>query len=72
MSSPAGEAEMRIRVEREKCQGHAMCSAVAPELFTLDDDGYSDIDVLEVPPGREEDARRGTAACPEGAIFLEP
>ena len=63
---------MRIRVDRDKCQGHAMCFAVAPELYELDEEGYSSIDTLEVPPESEEDARRGAAACPEGAISLEP
>ena len=63
---------MKIRVDHDKCQGHAMCFAVAPDLFELDDFGYSSIDVVEVPAGREVDAQRGMAACPEGAISLEP
>jgi ferredoxin len=48
-----------------------MCNAQAPELFTLDDEGYSNVGVREVPPGMEEQARRGMLACPERAITLE-
>jgi ferredoxin len=62
---------MKIRVDRELCQGHALCFGTAPELFTLDDDGYSNVDVREVPPGMEELARRGVLSCPELAITIE-
>lgn len=62
---------MKIRVDRTKCSGHAMCAATAPDLYTLDDDGYSNVGELEVPAGLEDLARRGMAACPERAIALE-
>ena len=62
---------MRIRVDRSKCSGHALCAATAPELYTLDDDGYSNVAELDVPPGMEDLARRGMEACPELAVTLE-
>ena len=62
---------MRIRADRQVCQGHALCNAEALELFTLDDDSYSDVDVRDVPPGMEELARRGMLACPERANSIE-
>jgi ferredoxin len=40
-------------------------------VFSLDDDGYSDIgDRRPVPPELEAAARRGVAACPEQALFI--
>lgn len=62
---------MKIRVDRAVCQGHALCNAEAPDLLTLDSEGYSDVDVRQVPPGSEEVARRGMLACPERAITIE-
>jgi ferredoxin len=62
---------MRIRVDRSKCTGHALCATAAPDLYTLDDDGYSNVGALDVPAGMEELARRGMAACPELAITME-
>ena len=62
---------MRIRVDRSKCSGHALCAATAPEIYTLDDDGYSNVGELDVPPGMEDLARRGMEACPELAVTLE-
>jgi ferredoxin len=62
---------VRIRVDRSKCSGHALCFATAPELFGIDDEGYSNVDEVEVQAGMEEQARRGMLACPERAISIE-
>jgi ferredoxin len=62
---------MKIRIDKASCVGNARCAAVAPELFPLDDNGYIQVDVIDVPPGMEEDARRGAAACPERIILIE-
>ena len=61
---------MRIRVDPTVCQGHALCEAVASDLFTLDDEGYSNVDETEVPGGLEDLARRGVQTCPERAITI--
>ncbi len=61
---------MRIRVDRSMCQGHALCAGTAPSLYTLDNNGYSNVDDVKVPVGLEELARRGMAACPERAIMI--
>lgn len=60
---------MRIRVDPERCQGHARCYGLAPELFDIDDYGLSSVtgDGL-VPPELEERARLAIANCPEFAI----
>ena len=62
---------MRVRVDTELCQGHALCNGAAPDLFTLDANGYSDVGVREVPSGMEDLARRGMLSCPERAISIE-
>jgi ferredoxin len=61
---------LKIHIDRSMCQDHALCATTAPELFTLDDDGYSNVDQLEVPAGMEELARRGVQSCPERAIEI--
>jgi ferredoxin len=61
---------MRIKVDRSICAGHALCAAKAPDLYTLDDDGYSNADGKTVPANRVEQARLGAACCPERAIVL--
>ena len=62
---------MKISVDSAKCTGHARCNAVAPEVYTLDDEGYCAIgENAEVEPGLEEAARRGATNCPERAITV--
>ena len=31
--------KLKIHVDQEKCQGHARCKSLAPELFELDEFG---------------------------------
>lgn len=62
---------MKLRVDESKCQGHAMCHAVSEQLFPIDDAGYVDIDVIDVPDDAIEVARAGVDACPEGALSLD-
>jgi ferredoxin len=62
---------MRVHVDRDKCQGHNRCYALAPELFDIDDDGYSsEVNDGVVPEGLEEKARLAVANCPEYAISI--
>jgi ferredoxin len=62
---------MRLRVDPERCQGHARCFALAPDLFDVDDFGQSSVrGDGTVPPDREEVARLAVANCPEFAIEL--
>ena len=62
---------MRVRVDNSKCAGHAQCYAVDPDLFPLDDSGYSILEEREVKPEDEQKTRDGVAACPEMALILE-
>jgi len=62
---------MKICVETEKCQGHNRCFVVAPDLFELDEYGYShEVNEGMVPPGEEEKARLAVKNCPEQAIII--
>jgi ferredoxin len=60
---------VRIAVDPDRCQGHARCYALAPELFNVDDYGQSSVlgDGI-VPPELEDRARLAIANCPEFAI----
>jgi ferredoxin len=62
---------MRVRVDNSKCMGHAQCYAVDPELFPIDDAGYSVLKAHDVRPGDEAVTRAGVDACPEHALILD-
>jgi ferredoxin len=61
--------QLRLRVDQEKCQGHARCKSLAPELFNLDEFGNAhEIGDGTVPTGLEDKAWLAQANCPEIAI----
>lgn len=62
---------MKLLIKKSACVGHARCAAVSEELFPLDDDGYIAVEAIDVPPGKEELARRGASACPERIIVVQ-
>ena len=63
---------MKVRVDRERCQGHARCQAIAPELFEVDDvEQKSRVKLDAVSPELAERAWRAVRTCPEGAIHGE-
>jgi len=63
---------LKVKVDRERCQGHARCAALAGELFELDELGNArekgDGAVPEALVGKAHLAR---ANCPEEAIEIK-
>ena len=61
--------KLKIHVAQDKCQGHARCKSLAPELFEFDEFGNAhEIGDGAVPAGLEDKARLAQANCPEIAI----
>lgn len=61
---------MKIRAHPGLCQGHAVCRRFAPDVYTLDHEGYLDLHLAEVPPELETAARLGASVCPAHAITI--
>jgi ferredoxin len=62
---------MKVAVDAERCMGHGMCQALAPQVYRINDEtGFNEMGDVEVPQGLAADARRGQEACPERAIAL--
>jgi ferredoxin len=63
---------MRIVFDREKCQGHGRCYALAPDLFDADDEGYAvALETGDLTPEQLESAQLAADNCPEYAISIE-
>lgn len=61
---------MKIRTHPGLCDGHGLCHRFVPEVYTLDDEGYIDLHVVEVPPELQRAAMLGASICPVGAITV--
>ena len=67
----AMSGKLKIHVDQEKCQGHARCKSLAPELFELDEFGNAhEIGDGSVPAGLEDKAWLAQTNCPEIAIEI--
>lgn len=59
---------MRVVVDRDRCEGNAVCVGVAPDLFRLDDDEYAVVTADPVPADQEALAEQAIAECPRAAL----
>ena len=62
---------MRIIIDPDKCQGHALCWREAETLVTLDDYGFAQPRATTLAPEDRELAERAAVNCPERAIIIE-
>jgi sterol 14alpha-demethylase len=60
----------RIVVDRDLCQGHAVCESEAPEVFTVSKDG--DLTVTDERPEAEllEKVQLAVKYCPTHALTI--
>ncbi|MFF2850647.1 ferredoxin [Streptomyces sp. NPDC058001] len=61
---------MHIEIDKGKCIGAGQCALTAPDVFTQDDDGFS-----ELLPGKEDGGgnplvREAERVCPVQAITV--
>lgn len=63
---------MRIDVIRDRCEGHGLCEEVAPQLYSLDDEGYVvfTLDGQDVPEDDRAAAIAGARVCPVAALIV--
>ena len=54
---------VKILVDCEKCQGHALCASQAPEVYELDNTGYNSMGSFTVVKGQEEAAKWGSGGA---------
>jgi ferredoxin len=62
---------VKVWVDPERCQGHTLCSMIAPDSFALSDIDGSSSAINEVVPADEQDrVREAVHSCPEQAIIV--
>jgi ferredoxin len=61
---------IKATIDWDKCTGNGVCARVAPEIFTVDADGNSDVIVDEVPENLKLKAQLAMRQCPTQAISV--
>lgn len=59
---------MRVEVDHDICEGHAVCVGIDPDLFELNDDDQSVVKADPIPPDRETTAQQAIDQCPVAAL----
>jgi sterol 14-demethylase len=59
-----------VRVDRDLCQGHAVCAGEAPEVFQVDSHGQLTILREDVPPALRAKVEAAIRHCPTRALSL--
>ncbi|KDE99296.1 ferredoxin [Mycolicibacterium sp. ELW1] len=59
---------MRVEVDRDRCEGNAVCVGIAPDLFELDDEDYVIVTKDPIPADQEALAEQSIAECPRAAL----
>jgi len=62
---------VRVIVDRDRCEGNAVCLGIAPDIFDLDDEDYAVVKTDPVPADQEELAEQAIAECPRAALVRE-
>lgn len=64
---------MRVRVDTDLCQGHAMCVLEAPEVFAFDAKTDATVRLLDPQPDEthRDDVARAVRYCPTMALSLD-
>jgi ferredoxin len=63
---------VKVSVDGTRCQGHTLCSMIAPDAFELDDvDGHASPVDEDVPADQEDAVKEAAHSCPEQAIVIE-
>jgi ferredoxin len=61
---------MRVKVDRKLCNGDQVCTALCPEVFTIDNEGIVEVQVDEVPEELEVDVTAAVESCPEQCLSI--
>ena len=62
---------MRVKVDRDRCEGNAVCLGIAPDIFDLDDEDYAVVKIDPIPAEQEDLAEQSIAECPRAALLRE-
>ncbi len=58
---------MRIAIDYDRCEGHGLCALAAPEVFRIDDEGFTQY-VAEPDAREHDDVVQAIQDCPVQAI----
>ncbi|HWV27850.1 MAG TPA: ferredoxin [Aeromicrobium sp.] len=60
----------KVEADFNLCESNALCEALAPDVFRLDDDDFLQIDDPTVTDENRSRVEQAVAACPKAALRI--
>ena len=60
----------KVKADYDLCESNAMCEALAPDIFRIDDDDFLQIDDGTVTEENRDRVEQAVAACPKSALSI--
>lgn len=60
----------KVTVDFDLCESNAMCEALAPDVFRIDDDDFLQVDDPTVTDENRARVEQAVAACPKSALKI--
>ncbi|MGH3413028.1 MAG: ferredoxin [Marmoricola sp.] len=60
----------KVKVDYDLCESNAMCEALAPDVFRIDDDDMMQVDDPTVTADNRDRVEQAVAACPKSALSI--
>jgi ferredoxin len=61
---------LRVTIDADRCDGHALCEDAAPDVVTVGDDDVAEVVADPVPEGQRSNVERAVQMCPKGALRI--
>ena len=61
---------MKVKADYDLCEANAMCEALAPDVFEIDDDDNLQSENPEVTDENRSRVEQAVAACPKVALTI--
>ena len=62
---------MRVVVDLDLCEGNAVCSSVAPEVFVVGEDDLARVKLDPIPDALRAKVETAVRRCPRQALSLK-
>jgi len=60
----------KVEVDFDLCESNALCEALAPDVFAIDDDDFLQVDDPTVTDENRVRVAQAVAACPKSALRI--
>lgn len=60
----------KVVADFDLCESNALCEALAPDVFSIDDDDFLQIGDPTVTPENRDRIEQAVAACPKSALKI--